>query len=526
MPIKLKNNVFSTLASSITASNVSIVVASGEGSLFPTLSTGDYFYLTISSVNGTFEVVKVTARSGDSMTVVRAQEGSVANSFLAGSLVELRITSLSVIDSVSSYGVFVNVKAYGAKGDGTTNDTTAINAAITAAGTNGTIFFPKGTYLVTSVLQMLTGQCFLGEGGSMQGTSTIKKGANGDLINMIGVCRLQDLNLDCVGTSFTGRGIYVSAGFSQVINNVRVTNSVTYALEYQATSGAGTFVTNFVADMVAASADTTAIKVGENYPTNVPRFFQNIWLSNGKFDLTNTVAFTLDGFFCRGFITGPTFDKCVVNKIANGRVSTPGTPLVLSMADSSITNVPISGTTQLTSCQGLMLANCQFDTLTIDNSSISPAAGGVAACFITDRQRVFTPPGGWAAGWSQSAGTGPALGNGTIESLVTYNGFKVEYYLRLVMGSTTTFGDSTGAWTFALPRISSATGTPSAYNQRMIGAYMKLNSGNYIYIGEIAIGAGEMVLSIGYQNQSVRGSWPYTWAAGDVLEFNISYLAP
>ena len=431
-------------------------------------------------------------------------------------IVQSGVTKRTTVAALSSA---VNVKSYGAIGDGTTNDTAAINAAITAAGTNGTVFFPKGTYLVTSTLQMLSGQCFLGDGGSMQGTSTIKKGANGDLINMVGRCRLENLNLDSVGATYTGRGIFVSTGFSQVINNVRSANNVTYALEYEATSGGGTFVTNFVADMITASADTAAIKVGENYPTNVLRFFQNIWLSNGKFDLTNTVAFTLDGFFCRGFITGPTFDKCVVNKIANGRISNPGTQ-TFTMADSSIVNVPISGTTSLTGCQGLMLANCQFDTLTIDNSSISPAAGGVAACFITDRQRVYTPT------WSQTVGTGPVLGNGTIESLVTYNGFKVEYYMRLVMGSTTTYGDSTGAWTFSLPRIASAAGTPSGYNQRLIGAYMKLNSGNFIYIGEVAIGAGETVLSIGYQNQSVRGVWPYTWAAGDILQFSISYLAP
>lgn len=520
MGVVLKNNTVGYLQSAVTASDTSIVLVTGTGSNFPNLTAGEYFYATISIGNIPTEIVKVTARSNDVLTVVRGQEGTSASNFSAGSAVELRVTAQSIIDSITKYAVFINVKAYGAVGDGATDDTAAINAAITAAGTNGTVFFPKGTYLVSSTLQMLSGQCFLGEGGSMQGTSTIKKGANGDLINMVGRCRLENISLDCVGATYTGRGIYVSTGLSQVINNVLVSNSVTYALEYQATSGSGTFVTNFVANMVAASADTAAIKVGENYPTNVVRFFQNIWLSNGKFDLTNTVAFTLDGFFCRGFITGPTYDKCVVNKIANGRVSTPGTPLVLSMADSSIVNVPISGTTHLTSCQGLMLANCQFDTLTIDNSSISPAAGGVAACFITDRQRVYTPT------WSQSAGTGPVLNNGTIESLVTYNGFKVEYYMRLVMGSTTTYGDSAGAWTFSLPRISSATGTPSGYNQRFGAAYMKLNSGNFIYLGEVAIGAGEMVLSIGYQNQSVRGTWPYTWASGDVLEFSISYLAP
>lgn len=408
-----------------------------------------------------------------------------------------------------------NVKSFGAVGDGITDDTTAINAAITAAGTNSCVFFPSGTYLVTATLQMLSGQCFYGEGGSVTALSTIKKGATCDLINMVGACSIKDLQLDCVGTSYGGRGIYVSTGISQIIENVYVVNSVTYALEYQAVAGSGSFVTNFTANMTAASADTAAIKVGENYPTNVVRFFQNIWLSNGKFDLTNTVAFTLDGFFCRGFITGPTFDKCVVNKIANGRVSTPGTPLVLSMGDSSITNVPISGTTQLTSCQGLMLANCQFDTLTIDNSTYIPASGGVAATFIADRQRSYT------CTWNQASGTGPSLGNGSLTSSVTYNGFLVHVYIRLVMGSTTTYGDGTAAWQFSLPRLST-----NVHNQYIPGAYMKLNSGNFIYVGEIGIGAAEQVLSISYQNQSVRSVWPYTWAAGDVLEMSFDYLPP
>ncbi len=44
-----------------------------------------------------------------------------------------------------------NVKnaAYGALGDGTTDDTTAINAALTAALSGGIVFFPAGTYLTT-----------------------------------------------------------------------------------------------------------------------------------------------------------------------------------------------------------------------------------------------------------------------------------------------------------------------------------------------------------------------------------------
>lgn len=98
MGIKLKNNAFSTLASPITASNTGIVVAAGEGSRFPTLASGDYFYATLESTGGTTEIVKVTARSGDTMTIVRAQEGTSAQSFFTGSRIELRVTSQSIID--------------------------------------------------------------------------------------------------------------------------------------------------------------------------------------------------------------------------------------------------------------------------------------------------------------------------------------------------------------------------------------------------------------------------------------------
>lgn len=510
MPVVLKNNAFGFLSSALSPVDTAAVLVTGTGSNFPSLSVGEYFYATLITTGGTYEVVKVTSRVSDTITIVRAQENTTANSFAAGSRIELRVTAQSVIDAIRDRTYGVSVKSYGAVGDGVTDDTTAINNTITAAGVGGTVFFPKGTYRITSKLTMLASQAFIGEGG--QNASIIKKGFNGDMIDMATRCRLEDLVFDGNGATYTGRAIYIASGVAQVITDCRVFDSYGMALEWQATSGSGTMVTNFTADRIATFADQAAIKLGENYPTNVLRFLSNIWLSTGKFDLTNTVAATIEGFFCRGFITGPTYDVCAINKIANGRVSNPGT-LTLSMADSSITNVPISGTTHLTSCQGLMLANCQFDTLTIDNSTYIPAAGGVNSCFITDRPRSYTPT------WSQASGVGPSLGNGTLTSMVTYNGFKVDYYLRLVMGSTTTYGDGSSAWQFSLPRISSG-----LMNQYVVGVYIKQNSGAYLYLGEISIGAAENVLTILYSNAAVRAGWPYTWAAGDILEFNISYF--
>jgi len=58
-----------------------------------------------------------------------------------------------------------NVKNYGAIGDGTTDDTTAIQACITAVNTagGGTVFFPAGSYNVTSSITLYSNITLKGE---------------------------------------------------------------------------------------------------------------------------------------------------------------------------------------------------------------------------------------------------------------------------------------------------------------------------------------------------------------------------
>jgi hypothetical protein len=96
--MKFTNNATSTLAAGINSSVTSLTVATGQGALFPALGAGDYFYCTLANAVGTIEIVKVTARSTDTFTITRAQDGTTATSWSTGDKVELRLVSASLND--------------------------------------------------------------------------------------------------------------------------------------------------------------------------------------------------------------------------------------------------------------------------------------------------------------------------------------------------------------------------------------------------------------------------------------------
>ena len=112
MGLKLANNAISYLASGIAAGDTSIALKAGDGSKFPTLAAGDYHPATISKADGTFEIVKVTARTSDTLTVTRAQEGTTAMAFAANCLIELRLTAQAIADiKVASYKLPILLRA-------------------------------------------------------------------------------------------------------------------------------------------------------------------------------------------------------------------------------------------------------------------------------------------------------------------------------------------------------------------------------------------------------------------------------
>lgn len=87
------NNFETTLASGLTAGVTSMSITSATG--LPTLSGGDFYHLTLDDGAGAIEIVKVTARTGTTCTIVRAQESTADQTWASGVVVSLRPTANS-----------------------------------------------------------------------------------------------------------------------------------------------------------------------------------------------------------------------------------------------------------------------------------------------------------------------------------------------------------------------------------------------------------------------------------------------
>jgi hypothetical protein len=83
--LRVKNNAASELAAAITDTATELVLKTGEGSRFP---AGFPFHITIQD-----EILEVTGRVNDTLTVTRAQESTSAAAHNAGTAVRLNITA-------------------------------------------------------------------------------------------------------------------------------------------------------------------------------------------------------------------------------------------------------------------------------------------------------------------------------------------------------------------------------------------------------------------------------------------------
>ncbi|HCT6924668.1 TPA: hypothetical protein OT661_005123 [Pseudomonas aeruginosa] len=392
----------------------------------------------------------------------------------------------------------VVVTNYGATGNGTTDDTAAIQASIAAAGPYSDVVFPSGTYLITSTLTSLTGQRWLGRGG--QRGTTIKKGANIDMVVVGTLSTILDINLEGVGATYTGKGFRIVSGFSQTITRCRAVNMGGNPMWFDVDAGGGANVTCFEGYPVDPDA-YAGIQIAGDTGAH-PRFFRGIWLSGANFALGPGAGNggSLSEFYIRTFVFDPT---STLFHISNGRCSTPST--TIRGFDHSIDGVAFPGPLTLDSAQGINFGpSCGI------NNNFAEVNSQYNAVYI--QRRTYTPT------WVQSTAT-PSIGNGTLTGNFVRSGHMCHLQLELIAGSTTTFGDSASAYRFSLPFPAHL-----SFNQRGFPVRIFDTSAGADFTGWVSIPAGSTEFTISFGAQSVRASSPMTWANGDTLQCSFSYM--
>jgi hypothetical protein len=187
------NNAATTLASAVLIGATSLTVASGKGALFPTLAGSDYFYCTLTNNAGSIEIIKVTARSTDTFTIVRGQDGTSAAAWSAGDKVELRLTRIDLLNfpQLDSTNTFATTQTFTAAPVFTDQAGTRTAMAAAKSAANSDITSLSGLTTPLSVAQGGTGAATLTANNVILGNGTsavafVAPGTNGNLLTSNG----------------------------------------------------------------------------------------------------------------------------------------------------------------------------------------------------------------------------------------------------------------------------------------------------------------------------------------------------
>lgn len=155
-----------------------------------------------------------------------------------------------------------------------------------------------------------------------------------------------------------------------------------------------------------------------------------------------------------------------------------------------------------------------------DNYLPRSAIQNLATAVDTDRALVDAAWLSYTPVWT-SSGTAPALGNGTITGRYKQNGKTIDLVVKIVFGSTTTFG--TGTYSFSIPV------TANANVDRTGSAYFRDASatsiGHFTGIALLAAGGTTFVGAEATTHAIVGATTPATWVSTDNFVFCITYEA-
>lgn len=402
----------------------------------------------------------------------------------------------------------ISVKDFGAKGDGTTDDRTAIATALSAGA--GRVFFPAGTYKVGSSFAVPSNTLLVGAG---QSVTTIKRAFTGDFITSLGSqSGFYDLTIDGdTGTVGAGRGVLIATStINQIIVNTTIKNFSTAALEFAADGGSGFSSVASTYYTTGAQGSIAAVKVTGTDSAAVPRkFFATESSGCTLFDFGGANNFYAGGFYTNGLIFGAASSKVFLTGM---RLGSLGGTITVQGGDHILSGI---SAVALTNSAASSFIDVQTPSWSITDSGTNNSISQVNPSY--------------AISWTGTT-TNPTLGNGTLATRYSRSGAWIRAQVDLTIGSTTTLGS--GTWEFSLPQADLSSGAVQICGSAMISN----NAGSSGFIGVVRVQPGGQKVRVyvptvsagALQNQltSVTNALPLAWGAGDVLRFDCEYRVP
>lgn len=337
------------------------------------------------------------------------------------------------------------------------------------------------------------------------GGSTITKGANIDMFELQIGAFSEGIHWAGVGATFTGRGCLITTGTStkgeQSIIGGSILDTQGHCVEYTA-DFSGYLGRIAHCDLVTTSKTTVeAIKLPDVEANGNRRFIDIV---------------CKDGNLCN-FAAGANIIVMGCEFVA--LTFTDNTKKVSLIGNRGATNdITLLGSQHTTAGNlfvgsiiiGLNCINCDIGRdigqPVIDNSG-------------TNENTLDLAPASYTPLWTATT-TDPVIGDGSLGGFFVQTAKKVDVWIRIGMGSTTTFG--VGDWSISLPIESGGVGF------QQIGAVLCQDNSaaapEAVGIAIVNNVATTFNMAVHGEVTKIGPTTPFTWADGDILNIHISYL--
>jgi hypothetical protein len=293
---------------------------------------------------------------------------------------------------------FVNVRHYGAAGNGVTDDTSAIQAAIDAAGAagGGIVFFPAGTYLVNTSTVAGGTTFFLvidsdnvvlaGEGDGSHITSTANPGGATRLVSFMGAAKSGTL------ATWADRRLSALSVYPMSGTVAEGSTSVTLATPANASNFvAGDLVYIRTGQTITGDTHQPVAEVNEVVTANA---------GTGVLTLARPTAHPYQQEYFVSGTTGPTSTSVTANAALFGVAKATGHVLV----GCGVQNLKLSGTNITGMVNGWQLDRFHFFKTTI--AALRATTDFGSACRVQVDDCHFSSSDGNANAWLLAPSTG------------------------------------------------------------------------------------------------------------------------